>query len=688
MVLKMIRIAFIILLGTASLNAQEFIKTDLEKFCFKKDGCKDAQKNLKQGDILYLQGMSNSYILALDFYLKSYAYNPNDASLNYKLGICYIRSSQAAKSLKYLQSSYDSNKEVAPDIAYWLGVSYQQNYRFRKAKEYYSVYRRLMSKEKKTEQVEKVKKRIQECENGLVLLRTPQKAIIENLGPNVNSAYTDYGPVISADESVLIFTSRRPETTGGGIDISDNGYYEDIYSSENISGKWNKAANLGENLNTKLNDAAMGLSPDAQELFIFKGRNGGDINISKLKGDQWSKPSSLPSTINTPDWESAASLSYDGKTLYFVSDNKDKSLGGADIYLSKKQTDGSWGPAQNLGNVINTPEDELGVFILPDDRTIYFSSNGHKSMGGLDIFRSILQDNGKWSKPENVGYPINTPDNDLFFVVSASGKTAYYSTVREDSYGFTDIYKIKFLDPRRQILQTSEDNLLACLTVSTNESVVDSAIKLNTVRLTIVKGTIIDENSKQPLEATIEIIDNDKNQVIFTTMSNSKTGKYLVSLPSGKNYAIVVKKPGYMYFSENFNLPQATSYQEVVKDVPMSDVVVGAKTVLKNLFFDLGVSNIRPESSGELNRMIEFLKEYPTIRIEISGHTDNTGSEAFNNKLSTDRAKAIVDYLIQRGISSSRLEAKGYGWTKPVATNDTEEGRQQNRRVEFKILSK
>lgn len=676
-------------MAITALQAQEYIQTNIAKFCSgKKISEKEVKTLIKEADMYYLQGLKSSYILAAQSYQKLMALNPDDASVNYKLGVSLMMSLQSNKALPYLQKAYEIDKNVAPDILYLLGRCYHLNYQFSKARDYYQQYRKIVSKENDDFMLKKVKQRIKECETGMELMKNPEKVIIENAGKNVNSEYADYAPVISADESVMLFTSRRSNTTGGGISLNDNEFFEDIYVSHDSAGTWSFARNNQELLNSKADESAIGLSPDGQILFVFRGRNGGDIYMSRLEGDKWSKPVSLGGNINTPYSENSASLSYDGNILYFSSDKKEGSLGGYDIYLSRKLPDGSWGPPENLGPPVNTENNEMGVFMMPDGRTMYFSSDGHKTLGKFDIFRTYLQDNGKWSKPENIGFPINTPEDDVFFVVSASGKHGYYSTTREDSYGYNDIYRITFLNPRRQILQTNENKLLAISESTIGETEIDTSYKLKTIRLTIVKGQITDASTHQPLEATIEIVDNQKNKTIYTVSSNSKTGKYLVSLPSGKNYGIVVKKEGYMFHSENFDLPLASSYQEVIKDIALQLVDVGSRVVLNNIFFDFGVATLKSESIPELERIVAFMTEYPTLKILVSGHTDNIGAETVNQKLSEARAKAVVDYLVSKGVDPKRMEYKGFGWQKPIATNDTEEGRAQNRRVEFQIISK
>jgi outer membrane protein OmpA-like peptidoglycan-associated protein len=340
-----------------------------------------------------------------------------------------------------------------------------------------------------------------------------------------------------------------------------------------------------------------------------------------------------------------------------------------------------------MGTPINTKYDEEGVFMHPDGVTMYFCSKREGSMGGYDIFYCENDGAGNWSEPINIGYPVNTPDDDVFFVVAGNARYAFYSSAREDGYGLQDIYRITFLGPEKMMVVGSEDVLIASSTATIQQKVEQEVVEVKKVRLTIMKGTITDALSEEPVEATIEIVDNEKNELISTLTSNSKTGKYLVSLPSGKNYGIAVKADGYLFYSENVNIPEATAYQEVTKDIVLSKVGIGSKIVLKNIFFDYGKETLRETSFPELDRLVALLNSYPEMKIEIGGHTDSHGGLQFNTQLSEARAKSVVDYLVEKGISKPRLSYKGYAYLQPIATNDTDEGRQQNRRVEFKVIS-
>ncbi len=686
-------------LCSISLSYGQEIKLEKDDFP-SKDDYKIAKDHLKEGEAFYMLGRGG-FVRALEHYLEINKLNSSIALLNYKIGMCYLYTIQKEKCIDYFKKAFEVNRYVADDILYLIARGYHLSYEFDKAVEYYKKYKNILSPQKLSKEKKKVEKRIMECEVGKKIVKTPIRVFIDNLGPTINSKYREYSPLISADESMMIFTSRRADTEGGGRDESDNLFYEDIYIAYNVGNKWEKAENIGKPLNTSNNDATVGLSSDGQQLFTYNGKdNGGDISVSELKGTEWSKPDNNPlkKNINTDYHESAASFSFDGKTMYFVTNkpgnNYDVSSSDGftarthDIFMSYwSEEKERWGPAKNLGSSINSEYEERAVFMHPDGRTMYFSSNGEKSMGGLDIFSTELQDDGTWSIPKNIGYPINTPDDDVFLVMSASGKHGYYASVKEDGYGDYDIYMITFRGPEKPIVQSNEDNLLANI-APVSETIMEESVEIKTTRLTILKGTVKDAISLNPIEATIEIVDNEKNEVVSIAKSNSSTGKYLVSLPSGKNYGIAVKAETYLFHSENFNIPAATNYQEITKDILLNKMDIGSKIILKNIFFDYAKATLRPESFPELERLVKLLTDFPTSRIEISGHTDNRGSRTTNQRLSENRAKAVVEHLISKGIDAKRLEFKGYAFDQPVATNDTDEGRQQNRRVEFKVLSK
>ena len=702
--ITIISVVFLLIATCTSINSigQELLKVDKKAFRHERKGFGEAWNAISAGDELFVMGEAGAFRAALNHYLVAYAYNSNNPELNYKIGVCYLFASNKAKSLDYLNKAYSANPQLAEDIYFMKAWGLQMNYEFDEAIKFFKHYKKNTEDSKKSKKRKPKKgqkmieldpdKHILECEIGRKLVANPIRVFIDNVGPAINSKYPDYGPIISADESVMIFCSRREGSTGGEIDPNDLQAYEDLYISHfDPNTGWSQAVNL-RNLNTPGHDATVALSPDGQTLFMYRGVPVGTIFESKLLGDNWSRPRELGRNINSKYQETSASISFDGKKLYFVSERPrddfgNPNLGGKDIFVSELDDKGRWGPVRNLGAPINTKYDEEGVFMHPDGRTMYFSSKGNGSMGGYDIFYTTNDGAGNWSEPVNIGYPVNTPDDDVFFVVAGNARYAYYSSDRTGGYGLQDIYRITFLGPEKLMAYGSEDNLIASSKTTIIQKIEPEKVEVRTVRLTILKGVVTDALSEEPIEAVIEIFDNEKDELVSTMNSNSKTGRYLVSLPSGRNYGISVKAEGYLFFSENFDIPETTTYQEVTKDVVLSKVGIGSRIVLRNIFFDYGQATLRETSFSELNRLVGLMKAYPRMKIEIGGHTDNHGSLSFNTKLSEDRAKSVVDYLIDNGISKDRLAYKGYAFTEPIATNDTDEGRQQNRRVEFKVIS-
>jgi outer membrane protein OmpA-like peptidoglycan-associated protein/tetratricopeptide (TPR) repeat protein len=686
------KIIIAVLLGWFAITVQaqniQFYKSNFPE---NPKGFKDAKANLGQGNKYFEMG-PGMYMTALEFFLKAQAFNPNNADLNYKIGKCYLASIQKTKAVDYLEKALSLDPYVGADgkrtsdVKYLLAEAYHSKLDFDKAIQNYNEYKVTLSPEGIAGIGEEIDRSIQECEVGKVLVKKPASVFIDNLGQTVNSIYPEYSPLITADESSLFFTSRRNNTTGEKRDPNDLQYYEDIYTSEKVNGMWTTPRNPPKPLNGKKHDATVGLSPDGQTLLVYKGSNGGDIYESKLKGDKWTKPSKLPKTINTPFHESSASFSPDMRLLYFVSDRPEGGYGGKDIWVSKKNKKGKWDVPTNLGPAINTKYDEEGVFMHTNGKTLYFSSQGHSTMGGYDIFKSTIT-SGVWSTPENIGYPINSADDDVFFSISASGIHGYYSSVKAEGLGGQDLYMITFFE-EKPVVNNTEDNLLASIAAPVKETVIESQVEIKENSLTLLKGIVQDEITLNPLGAILEITDNDKNELIASFESNSKTGKYLITLPSGKNYGLAVKAEGYLFHSENFNIPPTTSYREVEKNILMKKVEVGSNIVLNNIFFDYNKSTLRQESYAELERLLKLLTDMPSLKIEISGHTDNRGAAAYNKKLSEDRAKAVVDYLISKGIKSERLTFAGFGFDKPLVDNDTDEHRQMNRRTEFKVTGK
>ncbi|MCX7606706.1 MAG: OmpA family protein [Bacteroidia bacterium] len=633
-----------------------------------------AEKHIRRGaELMQIEDYNN----ALGEYETALQYNPFSAEAYLQGGYCAWRLRQNRKAVEYFQKAEKMDLVFPPRFLVAYADALQRTGQPTQAR---LLIERLLSQVRSSDPLyDKLRVTLQHLKNAERYIQNPVKVEIRNLGGIINSPYPDYAPVISADESILLFTSRRPGSTGDKI-ASDGLPYEDIYITEKtIDGSWRTPRNIGPPLNTPTHDACIALSADGQTLFLFNSEHGGDIFMSRLKGSKWLSPKNMGSPINTKSWEPSVCLSADERTLFFVSD-RPGGLGGRDIYMCRRLPQGKWSEPVNLGPPINTPYDEDGPFFHPDGKTLFYSSNGPNSMGGFDIFRTELQSDSTWSAPVNLGYPINTPGDEIYFVLSASGLHGYYASERDDSFGEKDIYIVDFstLLPEKPV---QAEKPVEDLPTST-EPIIPS-FRPN---LTLLTGNIYDAETKEPLEARITLIDNVKGDTIAVLSSNAASGKYLISLPAGRNYGIAVTAEGYAFHSENFIVEPAQGYRQIQKDIGLKRYKAGTVIILRNIFFDFDKATLRPESKAELERVYQLLVDNPKMRVRIAGHTDNYGSDEYNQRLSEARAKAVYEYLIQRGISPDRLSFIGYGESRPIDTNETPEGRQHNRRVELEIL--
>lgn len=470
----------------------------------------------------------------------------------------------------------------------------------------------------------------------------------KNLGPNVNSPLNDYFPGVTADGQTLIFTRL--------ID----GNNEEFFISKNEGNVWGAARNMGNPVNTPQNEGTISLSSDGQYIFFTgcnrpDGEGSCDLYFSALDGDTWRKPQNLGFPINTRAWDSQPSVSFDGKTLYFSS-SRPGGIGESDLWYST-YSKGKWSAPINLGPEINTTGSEQAPFIAKDDQTLYFISDGHDGMGGMDIFMSRRQPDGLWGKAINLGYPINTHQEEMCISISADGETAYIASQRPEGLGGLDIYAFNLYKEARP------------------------------KKVAFVSGVVYDAKSLKKLQARIELIDLETGKPVIESSSNKLTGNFLFCLTGNKNYALNVSKEGYLFYSENFSLQEQSVDKPLFIDVPLNPIIAGEKMVLRNVFYDIDKFDLKPESKVELDKVVALLKQNAAMRIEIGGHTDNTGLKQRNIELSNNRAKSVVDYLIAQGIAAQRLSYKGYADNQPIADNKTEEGRKLNRRTEFKIIS-
>ena len=631
----------------------------------------DARKIFDEAELHF---SSQQYLAALPLYKKVDSLVKDNANVLYKIGVCYLNSPiDKIQAIPYLERAVKNTsatvnedafkeKSAPVDAFYQLAHAYHLNYQLDFAITCFGKFKAFLSETSKST-IDEVNHQIEMCNNAKILVSAPVTIKIENLGPNVNSPYADYSAVASADESSLFFTSRRPNTTGGKIDPNDGKYYEDIYYCGKKDSAWTPASNIGAPINTDGHEATVGVSVDGQTLLIYRDDKGdGNIYSSKLQGGNWSNPEKLSENINTQGWEPSASISADGTHLYFAS-SREGGFGGRDIYMAKILPNGQWSKAVNMGSTINTPYDEDAPFIHPDGVTLFFSSTGHKSMGGFDIFFCTLNnETDKATEPVNIGYPVNSTDDDVFYTPTADNKRAYYSSFKAGGYGEKDIYMITFPEQKE-------------------------------TPLTVYKGKIKSLGGAPVSGVEITVIDNVTGQLVGTYFPNSKTGNYLFILPPGGNYNISYQAEGYLLQSENMIVPKDSTYNLINTFIELKPITVGQRVTLKNIFFDYNKATLRPISKVELDKFYKMLNEKAQLVIEVSGHTDSKGNDDFNMKLSKDRAQSVVDYLVKKGIDVKRMIAVGYGETKPIAKNtkpdgkDDEAGMQLNRRVEYRILS-
>lgn len=500
------------------------------------------------------------------------------------------------------------------------------------------------------------------CEYRDSMIKHPVPFNPVNLGSGINSELDEYWPAMTADEQYLFFTRKLDQYPEAKLDYYR--YNEDIFYSTNINNVWQPAIKLPPWLNeVDKNEGAITISPDGKYLLFTIcsdekdfGYGICDIYISEFINNEWQPAKNLGPPINTSAKETQPSISFDGKTIYFSS-NRGGTLGKLDLWKSTRNEDGSWSVPENLGPEVNGPENEQSPFIHPDNQTLYFSSESRLGMGASDLYVATLKNDGKFGNVRNLGYPINSEKDEISLFVSAMGDKALFASRREGGNGGLDIYSFSI------------------------------PAHLRPKPVCYLKGIVYDKETRNPLGAAFELIDLETGKTIIKSTSDGKTGKFLIAIPAGKNYLINASRQGYLFYSDNLSSKglQSSAFE---KRIPMTPLKAGESVVLNNIFFDFDKATLKPESYVELNKVIDFLNFHTTAKVEISGHTDNYGDDAYNQKLSENRAKAVYDYLVNTGkINPSRLSYKGYGETKPVGPNDTEEGRAKNRRTELKVIS-
>lgn len=589
--------------------------------------------------------------------------DPNFVEAHSALAYLLMEKRRTKEAIEHFQKAIDINPKFFPRNYFDLGLAQLLSADYDNAVKNLESFLKFERINPNTK--EQAEQYLKNARFGSNAMKHPQPFKPVNVGAGINTADYEYFPSTTADGKTFMFT--RNIRAGAG-------QQEDFYISKKVNDVWQTASPISS-VNTAGNEGAPTLSADGQFMFFAscmemsgdygsperKGYGSCDIFYSQKQNGKWSTPINAGQQINTRNWETQPSFSSDGKTLYFIRGSVTREgIKNPDIYSATVGEDGKFGEAVRLSDVINTPFKEESVFIHPDNQTLYFSSEGHPGMGGLDIFMSKRQADGSWGKPVNLGYPINTVTDENSLLVDANGKLAYFASEREGGFGGLDIYQFELPE------------------------------SLKPEKITYVKGLTFNAKTKAPTDASFELIDLETQQSVTKAFSNS-SGEFLVTLTSNHNYLVNVSKPGFLFYSDNFSLKdKVADYNKPYQlEIPLQPIDTGYTIELKNVFFDVNKWDLKPESKAELEKVITFLKTNATLKVEFGGHTDNSGDKAFNKTLSTNRAKAVYDYVIQNGgIVATRLSYRGYSDTKPKVPNDSPENKAKNRRTELKVLGK
>jgi outer membrane protein OmpA-like peptidoglycan-associated protein/Tol biopolymer transport system component len=621
-----------------------------------------GQRTVNQSDLALKKGKEfyddDKYADAIPYLEQALQSNPESAEILYKLGMSYRYTEKYDEAIIHFTKLESIDEDYSPWSYYEIAMAYQRSGKSDQAinslNKFLDKYPNDATHTKFYQMGQYRLHYVREQQNLLKAPNTMKEPVKVSL--TSNSPSDDYMPMLNPTGTKLYFTSQRL----GGISseaATEKEGDEDIYVIEKSGSSWTDPTLLPEPINSSNHEGAACFSADGQVMvYTACGREGGvgscDLYISTLDGDQWSKPINMGNVVNSKKWDSQPTLSFDGSKIIFAS-TREGGYGDEDIYMIEKNIFGEWGPAMNLGPAVNTPFSDFSPFLSQDGKTLYFSSEGHPGYGGYDLFKTVLE-NGKWSVPANLGKPLNTAGDDRYFTIGGSGEMGYFASNRGGDN--MDLYSIEIPEDMRP------------------------------QPTVVVSGVVTSEKTKAKIGAYVLVEDLNTGELIAVNKSNSLTGKYLVVLPAGRSYSVSANKEGFFFFSQSFEVPTTTRYQEIIKDISLKPIEKGAKIVLNNIFFETGKAALSPQSRLELSKAIDLMKTNPSMIIEVGGHTDNVGEDLSNMKLSHERAKSVRDYLVNAGITSARIQAKGYGESNPVASNETDEGRKTNRRTEFVIL--
>ncbi|WP_245328212.1 OmpA family protein [Hymenobacter aquaticus] len=621
-----------------------------------------TRKTLKTANKFFDQ---ENYRASIPFYEQVLAKEPNNALALFRAGIAYM-SFDKEKASDYIYKAQRLKPKVSKDVEYWLGRVDHLNYNFDEAIQHFQAYNTTLGK--KDTRKAALAQLIQHSKNAKIQFNSPKDIFVKNLGPTINTAFSEHSPVISNDDKLLLFTSRGENVTGASGSTAnpknksvaaDGEYYEDIFEAKRIDDEnWEKPRSLSGALNGKGHDASIQVFDNDTKMLMYRQDENGDIFYSEKTGGDWTEPKKLNNNINSKAFESDAYITPDGLTIYF-STSKFSDQNTLDIYYATRTAGGDWGTPKSLGNVINTPFDDDSPYLSKDGKTLYFSSRGHNTMGGYDIFKSEYDSVGRtWGRPENMGYPVNTPDDDTYYRLSPDGSYAYLSSYRIGGYGEKDIYTINYI----------KNAIIRGKVYSQRDSTVIPGVEL------VFSGT-----------------QADKTALSYRDVTKPETGDYQVSVLSGRTYQVAVSKDGKNIETQEFAVPISTNDSTVIEKnfyVPYVDTTGTSMFAFKKIYFDTDKYKLRPESIKELNNISGILKANPGVNISIEGHCDSRNTDEYNIVLGQNRADAAYNYLKKNGIAETRLTTVSYGERKPFATNDSPENMQLNRRVEFRVILK
>ncbi|WP_146895090.1 OmpA family protein [Adhaeribacter aerolatus] len=594
-----------------------------------------------------------NYRSAIPFYEQVLAKDADNAQALFRAGVSYI-SFDKEKASEYIYRAQRLSPKVAKDVEYWLGRIDHLNYRFDEAIAHYRAYDATLKKN--DERKPEIARLMQQSRNAKAQFNNAKDIFVKNLGSEINTAYSEHSPVIAADDNYLLFTSRSENVTGGKADQYGE-YYEDVFETRRAdpTATWQQPKPVG-NINSQFHDAAIQLFDNDTKLLLYRDQNNGDFFFSTLENGTWSAPKPLSNNINTRDYEGDAYITPDGKFLYYSTSHYSEN-GDKDIYVSERDANGDWGKPKSMGTLINSQDDDDSPYLTRDGKTMYFTSRGHNSMGGYDVFVTKFDSvSRRWSRPENMGYPINTPDDDAYYRLSPDGSYAYLSSYRMGGYGEKDIWTINY------------------------------------IKNVVIRGHVYNLRDKSVIPG-VELVFSgqqaNKQAISYRDVTKPDSGTYSVSVLSGRKYQVSVSKDGNNIATEEFDIPVVTNDTTVIeKDfyVPFTDTTAAGRLAFEKIYFDTDEYTLRAESVTELDNLVRILKANPGINISINGHCDSRNTDEYNIVLGENRAKAAYDYLVKNGVAQNRLVTVSYGERRPAAPNDSPENMQLNRRTEFVII--